>query len=298
MKIKEQIAKECSLFEWHDSKPLKAPLSYQGGKQKLASKIVDVLRTKKYDAYVDVCCGSGAISVELINCGVLSENIYMFDGGPIGAFWQMVSEGTFDIVEFEKAIEKIPKDKNLIKKYLDSLSTITFDYVGEVIYEYLILQAGAFGGKQISDKDGKFTNTSFRNYWLPKSGTSRQSPVNPMMPMPETLLKNVREIVSQMDGVRATHTLVDNINLQFIADNHKSICIYIDPPYMGTTGYGLNVDLNKFIDNAKNFGDVYVSEYRPLSINHVILNKTNKGGISGNTDKQMVEYLNIFEKNG
>ena len=222
----------------------------------------------------------------------------MFDGGPIGAFWQMVSEGTFNVDEFEEAIEKIPKDKNLIKSYLDNLSTITFDYVGEVIYEYLILQAGAFGGKQIWDKDGKFTNTSFRNYWLPRPGTSRQSPVNPMMPMPETLLENVREIVDQMAGIRATHTLVDNINLQFIADNHKSICIYIDPPYMGTTKYGLDFDLTKFIDRAKNFGDVYVSEYRPLSINHVILNKTNKGGISGNTNKKMVEYLNIIEKNG
>lgn len=292
------MAEGNPLFEWNDSKQLKAPLSYQGGKQKLATKIVDVLMAKKYDAYVDVCCGSGAISIELINRGVLSENIYMFDGGPIGAFWQMISEGTFSIDEFEAAIEKIPKDKDLIKSYLDNLSTIEFDYAGEVIYEYLILQTGAFGGKQIWDKDGKFINTSFRNYWLPKPGTSRQSPVNPMMPMPETLLENVKEIVVQMGGIRATHTLVDNINLQFIADNHKSICIYVDPPYTGTTGYGLNFDLDNFIDRAKNFGDVYVSEYRPLSPNHVILHKTNKGGIYGNTNKQMVEYLNIFDKNG
>lgn len=292
---KNKISSEV-LALFNVEKKLKSPLSYQGGKQKIANKIVDFIFEKKYDAFIDVCCGSGSISIELLNRGILSENIYMFDGGPIGAFWQMVSEGTFDLDEFKVAIDKIPKEKDKIQNYLKELSKIEFIYVGEVIYEYLILQAGAFGGKQIWDESGKFQNTSFRSYWLPKEGCNRKSPVNPMMPMPETLYENVKDVVEHLSGIRATHTLIENINFDFIAKNHSNICIYIDPPYSDTTGYGLNVDLDDFITKAKKYGDVYVSEYKKFSDDYVIINKTNKGGISGNTNKVMVEHLSRIEK--
>ena len=275
---------------------VKPPLSYQGGKQKIASKIIDIITKKKYDAFVDVCCGSGAVSIEMYNRGFPAENIYMFDGGPIGAFWQMVSEDSFDIEEFQDLIDKIPKDKTKIKRYLEDLSTIDFEYVGQVIYEYLILQAGAFGGKQIWDENGKFKNTSFRDYWQPTATSSRRSPVNPMMPMPETVLKNVKDIVDNMNGIRATHTLVEYINFDFIAENHKNICIYIDPPYQDTEGYGLTLDIHAFIENAKNYGDVYVSEYVPMSENYYVMSETNKGGITGNSKKSRIEYLSMIEK--
>lgn len=275
---------------------IKPPMSYQGGKQKIASKIVDYITQNNYDAFIDVCCGSGAVSIEMFNRGFSAENIYMFDGGPIGAFWQMVSENSFDLEEFSDLIEKIPKDKSKIKKYLEDVSTIEFDYVGEVIYEYLILQAGAFGGKQIWDENGRFCNTTFRDYWMPTKTSNRRSPVNPMMPMPETLFKNVKSIVENMMGIRSTHILVENINFDFIANQHKNICIYVDPPYSNTAGYGLSLDVNNFIEKAKNFGDVYISEYKPYSDKHLIVNKTNKGGISGNSKKIMVEYLSKIEK--
>ncbi len=270
---------------------IKPPMSYQGGKQKISSKIINFIFQEEYDAFVDVCCGSGAVSIELFNRNFLAENIYMFDGGPIGAFWQMVSEGTFDLDKFEKCIDKIPKDKSKIKKYLKHLSYMEFSHIEDAIYEYLILQAGSFGAKQIWDKSGKFLNTSFRDYWMPTETSSRKSPVNPMMPMPDTLFNNVKNIVENMMGIRATHTLVDNIDFDFILSQHRKIAIYIDPPYSKTTGYGLEVNLSEFIKNAKKYGDVYVSEYQPASEKYIIMNKTNKGGISGNSNKVMVEYL-------
>jgi site-specific DNA-adenine methylase len=271
---------------------LKAPLSYQGGKTKIAPKIVDYILTQKnYDAFVDVCCGSGAVSIEMFNREFPAENIYMFDGGPIGAFWQMVSEGSFDMDEFSDLINKIPKNKTEIKKYLESLSKINFIYVGEVIYEYLILQAGSFGGKQIWDENGIFRNTSFRDYWMPTKTSNRKSPVNPMMPMPETLLTSIKNIVENMSCIRATHTLVENINFEFIAKQHQNVCIYIDPPYAGTARYGLSLDIDFTIKRARKYGDVYVSEYKPYSDEYLILNKTNKGGITGNSKKIMTEYL-------
>ena len=62
---------------------LKPMFAYQGGKTKLASKIYNEVTSKvgKDITFVDVCCGGGSVSIELINNGLDPENIYMFDGG-------------------------------------------------------------------------------------------------------------------------------------------------------------------------------------------------------------------------
>jgi hypothetical protein len=234
------------------------------------------------------------VSVEFINNGLHPENIYMFDSGAIGAFWQQVSEGTFDLDYFEYIIHKIPSDLENIKGFMEDLSNIEYTYVGEVIYEYLLLQASAFGGKQIYDLGTKFSNTSFRNYWKPTETSSRRSPVNPMMPMPNTLLSRVKQLVSEMQPIKAVHTYAENIDFSKIKTD-KDLVVYIDPPYKGTTGYKDNIDLSLVINNAKCVGaKVFVSEYYNLSEDFVILSDTTKGGISGDRKGSMVEYLSIL----
>ena len=49
---------------------LQVPCSYQGGKQRIASQIVDNLieaSNSSNSFFYDLCCGSGAISIELVN---------------------------------------------------------------------------------------------------------------------------------------------------------------------------------------------------------------------------------------
>ena len=267
--------------------------AYQGGKTKLANKIYKEIteRQSKDITLVDVCCGGGSVSIEFINNRLHPENIYMFDSGAIGAFWQQVSEGSFDLDYFEYLVEKIPKDLKMIKGFMEDLSKIEYEYVGEAVCEYLLLQASSFGGKQIYDEGGKFGNTSFRNYWLPTETSSRKSPVNPMMPMPNTLLKRVVSIVDNMQAIKATHTYAEDVDFSKIVSD-KELVVYIDPPYKGTTGYKDDIDLQKIINNAKGVGaTVYVSEYYPLSDDYTILSETTKGGISGNRKGNMTEYL-------
>ena len=272
-------------------KPL---FAYQGGKTKIAGKICDFIESKVKDfTFVDICCGGGSVSIEMLNRGVPSSSIYMFDAGPIGAFWQQVSDGSFDLEWFEYLISKIPEDKALIQKYMQDLSTIEYAYVGEQVPAYLLLQAASFGGKQIYDEGNRFSNTSFRNYWQPTETSSRRSPVNPMMPMPEELQKRLTVILDQMQGVRATHCLAEDINFQYIKDSHKNeIVVYVDPPYANTTSYKDDIDLESVIEKAlKVQARVFVSEYKPLGHDYVQISKTNKGGISGNSSKNMVEYV-------
>ena len=271
--------------------------AYQGGKTKLAKKIYDTITTNhgKDITFVDVCCGGGSISIEFINNGLHPENIHMFDAGAIGAFWQQVSEGTFDLEYFEYLISQIPKDLSKIKNFMEDLSNIEYSYVGEVTQEYLLLQASSFGGKQIYDQGNKFGNTSFRSYWIPTETSSRRSPVNPMMPMPSTLLKRVIDVVNEMQCIKATHLLAEHIDFSKIKTD-KDLVVYIDPPYKGTTGYKDTIDLQLVIGNAVKCGaTVYVSEYYNLSDDFVILSETSKGGISGTRKGNMVEYLSVIK---
>ena len=67
---------------------LEIPCSYQGGKQRLAKQIVDIFYAENEinddTKFYDLCCGSGAVSLELINRGFNPNNIIMIDNGCFG----------------------------------------------------------------------------------------------------------------------------------------------------------------------------------------------------------------------
>ena len=100
---------------------LEIPCSYQGGKQRLAKQIVDIFYAENniddHTQFYDICCGSGAISIELLNRGVKSKNIHMIDKSPWGLVWKMIGEDTFRLDVFKEFVDSIPKDITKIKQY-------------------------------------------------------------------------------------------------------------------------------------------------------------------------------------
>lgn len=105
------------------------PCAYQGGKQRIAKNIVDIilkdnpqLLDDKNDKYFyDLCCGSGAISIEMVNRGFNPQNIIMIDKSPWGLFWKMIGDGSFDLQIFKQYINDVPKDKFKIQEYVKNL---------------------------------------------------------------------------------------------------------------------------------------------------------------------------------
>ena len=112
---------------------LKPMFAYQGGKTKIADKIVSEILKTHGDSitFVDVCCGGGSVSIEIINRGLHPENVNMFDVGAIGVFWQQVSEGSFDLDYFEYIINKIPKDLDQVKPMKLVLSEVEVSISGD-----------------------------------------------------------------------------------------------------------------------------------------------------------------------
>ena len=282
------------------NKKLVPPCSYQGGKQRLAKQIVDIIfeqnKINEETKFYDLCCGSGAITLELINRGVHPSNITMVDAGVYGAFWNSVANDEFDLEIFKHEIDKLPEVKD-IQRYLQELSNQDVDN-DKLVYHYLLLQSGSFGSKQIWIENNRWKNNSFRSYWLPTETSSRRSPVNPMMPMPNTLYDRVKNIVEYLGGcINAINSDISKIEWHF---DENSI-VYIDPPYKNTTKYGLDFDYEEFIINNWAYVNIYVSEgYKMDSVEDAILlsKGRTKGSINGDIKKKPTEeWLNCFKIN-
>ena len=283
---------------------LEIPCSYQGGKQRLAKQIVDIFYKENNinddTKFFDLCCGSGAISLELINRGFNPNNITMIDNGCFGQFWQDIANEEFDLDIFKREIENLPNLEN-IQSYLKKLSDLPVDE-DKMVYHYLLLQAGAFGSKQIWIENNKWKNNTFRSYWLPTETSNRRSPVNPMMPMPNTLYNRVEAIVEQLSGsiIASRESVFDAVYRIDEERNkgNKNIIIYIDPPYANTTGYKETFDIYSLEGQIWSTSPIYISEgykMQEASESYLLSVGRTKGNISGEAKKKPTEeWLNRF----
>ena len=281
-------------------KKILPPCTYQGAKQRVASEIVDKIfeRNPIYEntKFYDLCCGTGTISLELISRGIKPENIIMLDKSSWGLFWGKVGRGDYSIKKFNEYIEKIPKNKYDIQKYLKELSKNNPEINEE--YVYILLQSGSFGGKQIWKENNKWNNTSFRSYWQPTETSKRKSPVNPMQPMPDTIKERIKILVEKCKGLTCLHIDIYEF-LEYIRfRNTENSIFYLDPPYKNTTGYGFYFDWEDFISLLfdETLSPIYVSECKKYSdIAFVLDFKGDKGGISGVRKGKNEEWLNEFK---
>ena len=283
---------------------LEIPCSYQGGKQRLAKQIVDIFYKENNinddTKFCDLCCGSGAISLELINRGFNPNNITMIDNGCFGQFWQDIANEEFDLDIFKREIENLPNLEN-IQSYLKKLSDLPVDE-DKMVYHYLLLQAGAFGSKQIWIENNRWKNNTFRSYWLPTETSNRRSPVNPMMPMPNTLYNRVEAIVEQLSGsiIASRESVFDAVYRIDEERNkgNKNIIIYIDPPYANTTGYKETFDIYSLEGQIWSTSPIYISEgykMQGASESYLLSVGRTKGNISGEVKKKPTEeWLNRF----
>lgn len=274
---------------------LRVPCAYQGGKQRVASQIVDKLlqaNSGPNTLYYDLCCGSGAISIELVNRGVDPSRIVMLDISSWGTFWSAVGAGTFAMDVFERYIAGLPEDKRELKRYMLALSSAP---IGEHEAElYPVLQACSFGGKQIWREGHRWVNACFRDYWEPTATSIRRSPANPMQPSPTELHRRVKLLVKAMNGVSCLKKDIRSVVGQIIGG---SSVVYIDPPYEGTTGYGYQFDVASLVQALRLRSDVpiFVSESTALNKEAELLKVSGaKGGISGARKGRHEEWLTVF----
>lgn len=195
-------------------------------------------------------------------------------------------------------MSRVPEEKDKIQNFLKDLSK---EKIGcYEVYDFLLLQAGSFGSKQISKNGELWNNSTFRNYWQPTETSSRRSPVNPMMPMPETIDNRVKNIVNKCKGLTCLNYDI-YLFLEYIRfRNTENSIIYIDPPYKNTSGYQDCFDWEDFLSELfyDTLAPIYVSEGDKFADDDscFLLNFNGaKGGMSGVRKKEHLEYLNEFK---
>lgn len=274
---------------------MRVPCAYQGGKQRVAAQIVDILLETApgpNTRFYDLCCGSAAVSIELVNRGIDTSRIWMLDISSWGSFWSAIGSGTFNMDAFDRFLSELPSDKRDFKAHMLALSALPVDdYEVEL---YPVLQACSFGGKQIWRDGKRWANACFRDYWEPTATSVRRSPANPMQPSPTELRRRVEALVHGMKGVTCIN---EDINSLFSNPFPRDAVVYVDPPYQSTTGYAFDFDIASFISRFReeNQAPLFISEGVPLSNNAVMLTYGGaKGGISGNRKGKHQEWLSRF----
>lgn len=277
------------------SSRMRVPCAYQGGKQRVAAQIVDILleaAPEPNSRFYDLCCGSAAVSIELVNRGIAPSRIWMLDISSWGSFWSAIGSGTFNMDAFDQFLSDLPRDKRDIKSHMLALSALP---VGKHEVElYPVLQACSFGGKQIWRNGERWANACFRDYWEPTATSIRRSPANPMQPSPTELRRRIAALVNGMRGVTCLKTdIMTAISDPFPSD----AVVYVDPPYQSTTGYAFGFDVTSFINSFRqvNQAPLFISEGIQLSDNALMLTFGGaKGGISGNRKRKHQEWLSRF----
>jgi hypothetical protein len=274
---------------------MRVPCAYQGGKQRVATQIVDLLLEAapgSNSQFYELCCGSAAVSIELVNRGVDPSRIWMLDISSWGSFWSAIGSGTFNMDAFDQLLSELPRDKRDIKAHMSALSAIP---VGDREVElYPVLQACSFGGKQIWRNGERWANACFRDYWEPTATSIRRSPANPMQPSPTELRSRVYALVKGMKGVTCFKMDIMTLLSDPLPSN---AVVYVDPPYQRTTGYAFGFDVTSFINRFRevNQAPLFVSEGVPLSDKALMLVFGGaKGGISGIRKGKHQEWLSRF----
>lgn len=271
---------------------MRVPCAYQGGKQRVAAQIVDHLieaAPGPNSVFYDLCCGSAAISIELVNRGVAPSQICMLDISSWGAFWSAIGSGTFNMDAFDQLLSDLPSDKRDIKAHMSVLSAHP---VGNNEVElYPLLQACSFGGKQIWRDGKRWANAFFRDYWEPTATSIRRSPANPIQPSPSELRRRIDALARGMKGVTC---LKADIMTILSARLPRNAVVYVDPPYQDTTGYAFGFDIKLFIARFRQVSraPLFISEGTPLSDDALMLKFGGaKGGISGVRKGKHQEWL-------
>lgn len=277
------------------SNRMRVPCAYQGGKQRVAAQIVDHLLKAApgpNSRFYDLCCGSAAVSIELVNRGVDPSRIWMLDISSWGSFWSAIGSGTFNMDAFDQLLSELPSDKRDFKAHMSALSALPVR--DREVELYPVLQACSFGGKQISRNGERWANACFRDYWEPTATSIRRSPANPMQPSPTELRRRVNALVKGMRGVTCLKSDIITVLSEPIPSD---AVVYIDPPYQSTTGYAFGFDVTSFITRfrAVNRTPLFVSEGIPLNEDAAMLTFGGaKGGISGIRKGKHQEWLSRF----
>lgn len=254
------------------------PVSYQGSKRRQAPEIVRHMALDPEQEFYDLCCGSGAVSLELISRGHNPAKITMVDAGPWGDVWRLVGAGEFNLQKLVAFASKVPRGcTHDVADFLVHLRDTVPPDSPDAPYAFLLLQAGAFGGKPVGVRDGRWRISSF----VRPARVERPM----MIPEPGAICFRMEKIVGRCRELHGIRGMAEGILPQ------PGAVVYIDPPYEGTEKYAYTVDLSRVVSCG---APVFASHARPLSQAFRAVASRVSTSASAVAARDSSEYLSLF----
>lgn len=263
-----------------------------GGKRRVAPEIARLVMKENPPAFFDLCAGSGAVALGVIDAGFPAGMVTMIEAGPWGLVWKAVSQGSFAIDVLKRMFEhEMPEDPKAVAAWL-KLDVALRPPSPET---FLVLQAGSFGSvsvwwdgnrwRQANPEHNRGYNP--RQYWEPGSDSKEKKPRGTIF-NPGNIVAMMDRICTRCLGMKAVHGKIEEADLS--ASAGTIFCM--DPPYKGDSGYGVSVDVDAFIRSAPR--PLWVLEGRPLEgATHQLLAMRRGHNVNIGTSRKP-DYLNIF----
>lgn len=275
------------------ARKLTPPCGYVGGKRRIAPAIVELILRGCPERVVDVGCGSGAVTLELLNKGYPARCIKMVDSGPWGAFWSAASLGDLDVDLIGSMMSDVwHREPCSVADYVYDVACDGFS--PEV---FLLLQAASYGSTPVWH-DGEAwrrgrpsANRAYkaRGYWSPGPSSAETKPRGTIFKPMEiaSMVRAVAEAVS--NGVIVEHAPAESVLIE------PGSAVYVDPPYAGASGYQHSMMYEKVVAAAQGC-DVYVSESRRTkgATESFLMSSRKRASLNGASGKSGEEWVNYY----
>lgn len=267
------------------------PVSYQGGKRRLAPAILDAIRPDPAAPFWDLCCGGAAVAMEAIRRGHPPALVTLVDAGPWGEVWRDVGAGRFPLATLKALLAEVPdpmREPLLVRDHLARLAQRRCDG-RERVAVFLLLQAGSWGGRAVGWSGDSWRHSGFHPGWQPTATSVRRQPTLPLHPTPQTIYERTARACDALLGVRGIHCDVRDVR-------PEGGVAYLDPPYRGTADYPAGGFDSAVLASSLRV-PCWVSEGFGLSPGAVRLPLRRAGCIAGGHRAPREEWLSPFNVN-
>lgn len=270
------------------------PCAYMGGKRVQAPTLRRMMMVPQDAPFYDLCCGGGAVTLEMVTKGKPPELCTMVDGGPWGIFWREIGRGTYDLDRLLAHMRRLPEHA---EHWMPALKEIAKEPCpeDEVPYLFPIVQAAAFGGTPVGWADGYFVGVSrmathhVKPHKLPTgkldSLVRRRGHI--VIPPLRNVYERIVRLKRHMAGMTGVHGYVQQVTPV------PGSVVYIDPPYEGTAGYN-DLDLDVVAEARRMGVPTYVSEARPLTETARRVPSRYRAKVNGKALVSTAEWLSLF----
>lgn len=263
------------------------PVSYQGGKRRLAPAILDTIRPDPASPFWDLCCGGAAVALEALRRGHRPELLTLVDAGPWGEVWRDVGAGRFPLATLRALLADLPADERVPEHLRWLASQPVADVDRPAVF--LVLQAGSWGGSAVGWDGERWRHVGFRKPWAPTASSTRRARNLPVAPAPSAIYERAAALCGALVGARGLHADVRGVRPDVGT-------VYLDPPYADTKRYAAGaLDAPAFAASLP--VPCWVSERRALSPGAIPLLDRHPGGITGGHKAPREEWLSPFNVN-